>query len=314
MIQTLTVKCCEFLGQSIDAENCCTILDHSILCDVEGLQNKSLAFIEENIEEVIEKENFLDLSYGSLLCIVKSDKLRIAELGLIQGVMRWADAQCKRQEMEPSRDNRRSVLKDIIYQLRFAGLTPKTFLRFNEISNLLNTTEVGEMFIRKFTSVDNMRTSPWISLARKSNVKKVSIYEPNQTGSEVDRSIFNFNIICSKDIMIHAVLLSTPVFCSLCKSNDLTATVNVNGQECKIECKSDDRVVKFSNPVLIKGKTIKIRINFSQKCHFDSINIGSYIRTEVYPMKKQIQERGVTLTCPESASPLMAIAYARYYE
>ena len=148
---------------------------------MEGLQNKPLTFIEENIEEVIGKENFLDLSYGSLLCIVKSDKLRIAELGLIQGVMRWADAQCIRQQMESSKDNKRSVLKDIMYQLQFTSLTPETFVRFNDKFNVLNSEEIVQIFNRKFLPAVKQNTMPITTKARKSNGKILDIIEPHQT-------------------------------------------------------------------------------------------------------------------------------------
>ena len=321
MIQTLTVKCCEFLGQSIDAENFCTILDHSISCDVEGLQNKSLVFIEENIEEVIEKENFLDLSYGSLLCIVKSDKLCIAELGLIQAVMRWADAQCERQQMESSKDNRRSVLKDIMYQLRFASLTPETFVRFNDKFNVLNSEEMIQIFNRKFLPAVKQNTMPITTNARKSNVKILDIIEPHQTYSTVIQAESNITIRCNKDIMIHAIRLSNAWYHCRSRSPDsqkATCTATVNGQHSSGVISDMENMVKFGKPIPIKGKTIQIQTKFNRDCQHRIPSLvfkhPCYIQTNVYPLKSEIRDRGVTFTCPEGASPLMGIEYARYYE
>ena len=314
MIQTLIVECNEFLGQSIDIVNFDTILNHSILFDEEGLQSESLDFIEKNIEKVIESENFLELSYESLLYIVKSETLRIAELGLIQAAMRWTDAQCKHKEMEPSKDNRISILKDILHHLRFASLTPETIVKFNEMFNLFNTEEVGEMIISKFASADKEITTPWVSLARESNVTSVCFIAPNQSYSKAYHSTFNIHIECSKDIMIHAVKLSTPgKKCSDCyQPPDTTATVTVNGQHSIFKCKADEGIVKLSNPVLVKEKIIKIEINFyNNDCKHSFAE-----RSKVYPMKEKTLHRGVTFTCPDfrHPQPLMAIRYARYYK
>ena len=311
MIQTLIVKCSEFLGRSIDAENICTMLDQSILFGEKQLQIKSLAFIAENIEEVIEKENFLDLSYGSLLCIVKSDNLRIPELGLIHAVMRWADAQCKRQRLEPSKDNRRNVLKDVIYQLRFASLTPETFVRFNEMCNILNAEEIAEMFICKFSTEDKKKTTPWITLSRGSNVKSLSIIKPQRTITWVNQTTFNITIQCTKDIMIHAVGINTST------NPNTTATVTINGQNTTSNTLTSGQMIRFSNPILIKEKTIQIQIKYIiPGSHYSVLhnNIQQTNTIGVSQMINEIQDRGVTFTSKNKESPLTVIEYARYYE
>ena len=166
---------------------------------------------------------------------------------------------------------------------------------------------------------------PNATKAWKSNVKILDIIEPHQTSSNVKQSDFNIMIRCTEDIMIHAVRLSSACcHCQLRSSGSKKATctckVAVNGQQpiSDVRCGMEN-MVKFGKPIPIKGKIIKIHIKLyvdcnHYKCDLRFFNEPCYIQTNVYPLKSEIRDRGVTFTCPGGASPLIGIEYDRYYE
>ena len=314
MIETLIVKCSEFLAQSIDVDNVCILLDQSFLFEEKGLKTRSLSFIEDNIEEVIEKENFLELSYESLLCIVKSDDLCIAELGLIQAVMRWADAQCQRHLTEASKDNRRRVLKDILDQLRFSSLTTETFVKFYESSDVLKADEIVTIFTSKHSA-----TSDKLKLEERGSLKKwVDLIDVNQSHSVVNQSHFQFAIQCNNAIKIYALKVS---FSNTSNGSPIDMAININGMNNTsnvLYCIELGREFVLDKPVLIKGGSINIGIYFTCKPRptYNDDNMKfppPSFSTYVYPLKSTVESRGTTFI-QEGKTPLMAIKFERLYE
>ena len=68
---------------------------------------------------MVASDSFNNISQTTLAKLLKRDILKIPEVELFQAVLKWIDFQCPRKNLEPTGDNRRSIIGEAIYDLRF---------------------------------------------------------------------------------------------------------------------------------------------------------------------------------------------------
>ena len=69
--------------------------------------------------------------------IISCDNLRVRDDAVLAAAVVWAEAECVRKGLEPSDENKRFVLGDMIYHIRFTLLDPKVFVHTMSLSALL---------------------------------------------------------------------------------------------------------------------------------------------------------------------------------
>lgn len=88
-----------------------------------------LQHIDENADEVLSQEGIEDLNAENLKEIIKRDTLKIkSEYVVFLALDRWSNRECMRQQLNLNPENRRFVLKDLIYEIRFPFFFPDEFL------------------------------------------------------------------------------------------------------------------------------------------------------------------------------------------
>ena len=106
------------------------------------MENSCWEFIKSNTEQVIASKDFNEISQTTLAGILKLDCVNVSEVELFRAVLNWSDSQCSRNDMEPTNENRRSVIGDAIYDLRFLAMSPYDFAKNVVASELLTAEEI----------------------------------------------------------------------------------------------------------------------------------------------------------------------------
>lgn len=130
----------------VTPDNVCSILDHALLYDLTRLKNRCRKFINENASKVFKTESFMMLTPSTLGLILESDDLRMEECEVYQAVVVWAGSECSRQELRVTGENKRRVLGEAFYQLRFPHIPLQTFSEVVSREGLLTNEEVIDIF------------------------------------------------------------------------------------------------------------------------------------------------------------------------
>ena len=153
-IPSLTEKCTEVVQKSVKPENVVTVLELAILLDEKGLEEKCWAVVDSQTTEVVTSEGFKDISQKTLISFLKRNTLKIAEVGLFQAVLMWSNHECLKNGLETTDENRRAVIGDAIYEIRFLSMTMKEFAQYVSSSGLLKDEEVIPIY-EKFCGFEN---------------------------------------------------------------------------------------------------------------------------------------------------------------
>jgi len=82
-----------------------------------------LEYIDINLKKILATGKFSKLPEPIVVQLVKRDTLNIKEIELFEAVVAWGKDECKRQELEPTPENLRKVLVNIIPFIRFPIMT-----------------------------------------------------------------------------------------------------------------------------------------------------------------------------------------------
>jgi hypothetical protein len=124
IIPSLDEKCVNFLLENLNPENVLDVLEQATRFDEKKLEKRCWKIIEASrTGEVVASDSFNNTSQTTLDKLLKRDKLKIPEVELFQAVLEWIDFQCSRKNLEPTGENRRSIIGEAIYDFRFFGMS-----------------------------------------------------------------------------------------------------------------------------------------------------------------------------------------------
>ena len=152
LVPSLTVKCVNILQRSIEGENATSILEHALQFDEKNLENSCWEFIKSNTKQVIASKDFNEISQTTLAGVLRLDCVNVSEVELFRAVLKWSDSQCSKNDMEPTNENKRSVIGDAIYHLRFLAMSQYEFTANVVASGLLTPEEMIPIY-SKFSGV-----------------------------------------------------------------------------------------------------------------------------------------------------------------
>ena len=111
-------------------------MEQAHLYKEEPLKQKCLKLIHDSGIKVLKSKGFTTLCYDCLGDILKSDDLKADEEDIFEAVIAWSDEECRRQKLRPIDENRRKVLKSLVYAIRFTTMDVAYFthdVSFREI-------------------------------------------------------------------------------------------------------------------------------------------------------------------------------------
>ncbi|XP_046386661.1 BTB/POZ domain-containing protein 1-like isoform X2 [Ischnura elegans] len=147
VVPALEKHCVEFLKGNLCSENAFLLLTQARLFDEPQLAALCLESIDQSTAEAFAADGFVDVDLDTLAAVLERDTLRIREAKVFQAVVRWSEAECRRQQLPPTPENRRAVLGRVLGLVRFPLMTVEEFAVGAAQSGLLTDREVVSLFL-----------------------------------------------------------------------------------------------------------------------------------------------------------------------
>uniref|UniRef100_A0A8C2QZA1 BTB domain-containing protein n=1 Tax=Capra hircus TaxID=9925 RepID=A0A8C2QZA1_CAPHI len=146
-VPALEAHCVEFLKKNLRADNAFMLLTQARLFDEPQLASLCLENIDKNTADAITAEGFTDIDLDTLVAVLERDTLGIREVRLFTAVVRWSEAECQRQQLQVTPENKRKVLGKALALIRFPLMTIEEFAAGPAQSGILVDREVVSLFL-----------------------------------------------------------------------------------------------------------------------------------------------------------------------
>ncbi|XP_020794468.1 BTB/POZ domain-containing protein 1 isoform X2 [Boleophthalmus pectinirostris] len=130
-VPALESHCVEFLTKHLRADNAFMLLTQARLFDEPQLASLCLDTIDKSTGDAINAEGFTDIDLDTLCAVLERDTLSIRENRLFGAVVRWAEAECYRQQLPLTSENKQKVLGKALPLIRFPLMTVEEFAAVN---------------------------------------------------------------------------------------------------------------------------------------------------------------------------------------
>ncbi|XP_051690211.1 BTB/POZ domain-containing protein 1 isoform X1 [Oryctolagus cuniculus] len=117
------------------------------LFDEPQLASLCLDTIDKSTMDAISAEGFTDIDIDTLCAVLERDTLSIRESRLFGAVVRWAEAECQRQQLPVTFGNKQKVLGKALSLIRFPLMTIEEFAAGPAQSGILSDREVVNLFL-----------------------------------------------------------------------------------------------------------------------------------------------------------------------
>ena len=146
-VPELEKACVDFLKRNLSSDNAFMLLTQARLFDEPQLAALCLESIDKSTSEALNAEGFTDIDNETMCVVLERDTLGIREYKLCNAVFRWAEAECKRRNIQPTPENQRQVLGRALHLIRFPLMTIEEFAHLPAQSGILEDREVVQMFL-----------------------------------------------------------------------------------------------------------------------------------------------------------------------
>ncbi|XP_071952502.1 BTB/POZ domain-containing protein 19-like [Antedon mediterranea] len=138
--------CIKFLVENINLQNACESMQAAVTYGQSDLQLKAISYIEDNTENVFKTQGFLEMSESAIIEILKSNRLLMDELNILQAVKEWAKINSavlsKSAEL---------IAKNVVQHIRLSLLSPDELTELEQNNDKNNFIPVSKMaFAWKF--------------------------------------------------------------------------------------------------------------------------------------------------------------------
>lgn len=158
-VTALEMACVDFLKANLNPDNAFMMLTQARLFDEGTLTDLCLETIDKNAMDSLFSDSFYDIDLDTLKLVLNRDSLRVREVSLFIAAIRWAELECTRRSWELTTENKRKVLGDALYMIRFPLMTIEEFAHNVAQSELLTDKEVVNLFL--FFTVSSKPSLPF---------------------------------------------------------------------------------------------------------------------------------------------------------
>lgn len=147
IVPFLAESCCRFLESELRETNVFRILEHARLFSEPDLEQRCWQLLEAKTTACLQSEGLLWISRDTLSSLLKRDTLSLVdgECAIFKAARRWAAANCKLRDFEPTGDKLRGVLKEVLYLIRFPMMPPRLFEDIVVPSGILTEQEISQV-------------------------------------------------------------------------------------------------------------------------------------------------------------------------
>ncbi|XP_072320719.1 BTB/POZ domain-containing protein 1-like [Eucyclogobius newberryi] len=146
-VPALESHCVKFLTKHLKADNAFMLLTQARLFDEPQLASLCMDTIDKSTGNAINAEGFKDIDLDTLCAVLERDTLSIRENRLFGAVVRWAEAECYRQQLPLTSENKQKVLGKALPLIRFPLMTVEEFAAGPAQSGILFDREVVNLFL-----------------------------------------------------------------------------------------------------------------------------------------------------------------------
>ncbi|XP_054986526.1 BTB/POZ domain-containing protein 6 [Sorex araneus] len=147
IVPALAKACVSFLETSLEARNACVLLSQSRLFEEPELTQRCWEVIDAQAEMALRSEGFCEIDWQTLEVIVAREALNTNEAVVFEAVLSWAEAECKRQGLPATPQNKRHVLGPALYRVRIPTMTLEEFANGAAQSDILTLEETHNIFL-----------------------------------------------------------------------------------------------------------------------------------------------------------------------
>ena len=144
-IRSFDSACSDTFQRTTELQKACKLLDELLEMKAKALADICLNKIDFYAEQYFASEYFLNINHSTLITLLKRDTLRSNETDIFKAVLKWADHQCSLKSLETTAANRRSVLGDAIYSIRFLLMNQSEFITHVIPTDILQDNETVAM-------------------------------------------------------------------------------------------------------------------------------------------------------------------------
>lgn len=147
LITHLSDACVQYLATSLNERNACLLLSQSRLFDETSLTERCWEVIDAQAELALSSQGFADIDCKTLRSILVREALNASELSVFMAVVKWAVAECGRRSLQPTPENQRAVIGDIIFLIRLPCMPLIDFADGPAQSGILTLKETNDIFL-----------------------------------------------------------------------------------------------------------------------------------------------------------------------
>ncbi|XP_046576915.1 BTB/POZ domain-containing protein 6-like isoform X2 [Haliotis rubra] len=145
-VQSLLTKCVDFIKNMMSVDNVCSLFEQAHFFDEEQLYQSCLSFIHQQGTEVLQTTGFLLLSRACVSDVISSNSLACEESVVFEAMLRWAEAECKRQHKPVHDSNLREILGELLFKIRFSLLDISYYSSYVSTRKILTDAEKVFLF------------------------------------------------------------------------------------------------------------------------------------------------------------------------
>ncbi|XP_060943846.1 BTB/POZ domain-containing protein 3-like [Limanda limanda] len=147
IVPHLARACVNFLETSLSAKNACVLLSQSCLFEEPDLTQRCWEVIDAQAELALRSDGFCDIDSQTLESILRRETLNAKEMVVFDAALNWAEAECQRQDLAPTIENKRRVLGKAIYLIRIPSMALEDFANGAAQSDVLTLNETNDLFL-----------------------------------------------------------------------------------------------------------------------------------------------------------------------
>ena len=173
MITALVNECINIV--KVSPEKAFFAIRYAMLVQEESLIQTAWQVVDSRTREVVKSEHFCDIDASLLSEFLKRDSLRITEIELFRAVLKWTESQCEKRDLEVTEENRKTVLGDAIYHLRFLAMSQEEFLKGVVPTRLINSEDTLSI-LQKFLG-ENPESLKWTVTKKRCDYMRLARFD-----------------------------------------------------------------------------------------------------------------------------------------
>lgn len=147
LIPFLELECINFLKKDLTSSNVCSILHSSVVFESERLKEECFDLISCKTLQVIQDESFIKMDEKTLKVFLNLNYMNCTEMELFQAVLSWAKNRCEFEKIEPTGVNKRKILGELFYLIKFPTMLSSEFTKC-AAEGLFTEFEAVDLFIQ----------------------------------------------------------------------------------------------------------------------------------------------------------------------